>query len=140
MILFKHLGYELTGNVFAKNNKFSKEMNPAPLFSSNIHEHQISEYVSYATKELKKTKSSRTADDHRWIQPEICWWISSLPSHFFPLIRYQAMELLIRVGSRPQSSKCFLSSWSFRTVFSCKSFTSIKLFLNFKKLYFHNID
>lgn len=59
MILCKHLGYDLTENVFAKNNRFSKEMNPAPLFGSNIHEQRIREYIPYATKRTEENKEQQ---------------------------------------------------------------------------------
>lgn len=55
----------------------------------------------------------KTIQDHKklmmvQIKPEVSRWISSLPPHFFPLIRYQTMEFLTRECSRPQSSQSIL--------------------------------
>lgn len=44
-----------------------------------------------------------------WIIPKVSGGIRTLPTHFFPLLRYHPFKLNIWISSIPQCSQSFLS-------------------------------
>lgn len=61
MFLTGSQGEDLTENVFAKNNKFSKEMKPAPLFvgQNNQQRNTTKKTVSDDRSHIKQHKSNQ---------------------------------------------------------------------------------